>query len=94
MLQAMLGSHNHSHTSEHTHEGSVSDHDTNIWRGLVAMLGVVFFYFTEKCLTMVAECRKKRQRRTQVTIKILISPIGMDNFLVLQQMPNHYLMDI
>ncbi|KAG8283517.1 hypothetical protein J6590_014036 [Homalodisca vitripennis] len=58
---AMMGTHSH----EHEAESDTSDHDTNIWRGLVAMLGVVFFYFTEKCLTMVAECRKKRQRKTQ-----------------------------
>uniref|UniRef100_A0A1B6KB35 Zinc transporter foi n=1 Tax=Graphocephala atropunctata TaxID=36148 RepID=A0A1B6KB35_9HEMI len=65
---AMMGTHNHSHE-----EGTgTSDHDTNIWRGLVAMLGVVFFYFTEKCLTMVAECRKKRQRKTQLMPKVRV----------------------
>jgi len=67
---AMMATHSHSHTD--LPEGSDDSHDANIWRGLVAMLGVVFFYFTEKCLTMVAECRKKRQRKTQLMPKVRV----------------------
>lgn len=66
-LQAMMANHSHSHDHAPSRKDSEpDDHDVNIWRGLVAMLGVVFFYFTEKCLTLIAECRKKRQRKTQV----------------------------
>lgn len=64
-----MGSHSHGQESGHSHgSGSSQDeHDINIWKGLTAMLGVVFFYFTEKFLTMVVECRKKKQRKTQVS---------------------------
>jgi hypothetical protein len=37
-----------------------------MWKGLVAALGLVFFFFTEKCLTLVGEWRKKQQRRKKV----------------------------
>lgn len=51
---------------EHDHgenaiEARVS-HDDGMWKGLAAMLGVVFFYFTEKGLTVVVEWRKRRQK--------------------------------
>lgn len=39
-----------------------SSHDDGMWKGLAAMLGVVFFYFTEKGLTVVVEWRKRRQK--------------------------------
>ncbi|KAG6458103.1 zinc transporter foi [Manduca sexta] len=38
------------------------NHDDGMWKGLAAMLGVVFFYFTEKGLTVVVEWRKRRQK--------------------------------
>lgn len=38
------------------------DHDDGMWKGLAAMMGVVFFYFTEKGLTVVVEWRKRRQK--------------------------------
>nr|CAD7451970.1 unnamed protein product [Timema tahoe] len=41
-------------------------HDLNMWKGLVAALGVVFFFFTEKCLTLVAEWRKTVQKKRKV----------------------------
>lgn len=64
----------HSHTSSPTHhEGQHDDlssaevqHDLNMWKGLVAALGLVFFFFTERCLTLVGEWRKQRQRRRKV----------------------------
>jgi hypothetical protein len=37
-----------------------------MWKGLVAALGLVFFFFTEKCLTLVGEWRKRRQRKKKV----------------------------
>lgn len=38
------------------------DHDDGMWKGLAAMTGVVFFYFMEKGLTVIAEFRKRRQK--------------------------------
>ncbi|GBP49225.1 Zinc transporter foi [Eumeta japonica] len=39
-----------------------SSHDDGMWKGLAAMMGVVFFYFTEKGLTVIVEWRKRRQK--------------------------------
>lgn len=51
---------------EHDHGGTAleerASHDDGMWKGLAAMLGVVFFYFTEKGLTIVVEWRKRRQK--------------------------------
>jgi len=62
--------HSHSHSHARNQHGSLSsakdEHDLNMWKGLVAALGLVFFFFTEKCLTLVGEWRKKRQRRKKV----------------------------
>ena len=59
-----------SHSHGHGHDGLVvdheADHNANMWKGLVAMLGLVLFFFTEKSLTMLAEWRKYRQRRNKV----------------------------
>lgn len=48
----------------HDHTGNAVEvgHDDAMWKGLVAMMGVVFFYFTEKGLTVLAEWRKRRQK--------------------------------
>jgi len=58
------------HSHSHTHHGSVSsakdEHDLTMWKGLVAALGLVFFFFTEKCLTLVGEWRKRQQRKKKV----------------------------
>ncbi|CAH2245583.1 zinc transporter foi [Pararge aegeria] len=58
MPHAMSPSHDH---IENALDAKVS-HDDGMWKGLAAMLGVVFFYFTEKGLTVVVEWRKRRQK--------------------------------
>lgn len=40
-----------------------SSHETMTWRGLVATLGIIFFFITERLLTVIAEWRKQRQKR-------------------------------
>uniref|UniRef100_A0A1B6DE89 Zinc transporter foi n=1 Tax=Clastoptera arizonana TaxID=38151 RepID=A0A1B6DE89_9HEMI len=55
----------------HSHSDSMDHHDINFYRGLVAMFGVIFFYFMEKCLTLVAEWRKSRHQKKQKQPKIL-----------------------
>lgn len=62
------------HDYHHSHENALSNdhvdqHTLNMWKGLVAMMALVMFFFTEKALNMVAEWRKKRQRRNKVTRK-------------------------
>lgn len=78
---------NHSHdstiTSAHGHDhNSDTDaqdpHEKNMWRGFVAMLGLIFFFFMEKCLTLGAEWRKQRQlRKNQVISRF---PHNLENF--------------
>lgn len=60
MPHAMSPSHDHDH--EHSEVDVRASHDDGMWKGLAAMLGVVFFYFTEKGLTVVVEWRKRRQK--------------------------------
>ncbi|RZF46129.1 hypothetical protein LSTR_LSTR012989 [Laodelphax striatellus] len=59
---AMLSTHSHSHS---TVIPAVDNHDINMWRGFVAMVGIVFFYITEKFLAMVASLRKRKQRKPE-----------------------------
>ncbi|XP_045531271.1 zinc transporter foi isoform X1 [Pieris brassicae] len=50
------------HLMPHAMSGHDQSHDDGMWKGLAAMFGVVFFYFTEKGLTVVVEWRKRRQK--------------------------------
>ncbi|KAF4526081.1 hypothetical protein B566_EDAN007574 [Ephemera danica] len=61
---AMGGGHSEEHHS-HDSEGHV---DVNIWRGFVAMMGIIFFFFTEKCLTIMGEWRRRTQRKKKVIL--------------------------
>ncbi|KAJ2939303.1 hypothetical protein O0L34_g13400 [Tuta absoluta] len=58
---AMSPEHDHGH-SDIAHVNARDAHNDSMWKGLAAMLGVVFFYFTEKGLTVVVEWRKRRQK--------------------------------
>lgn len=56
--------HSHEQTSDNHYNDSedIEDqHEKNMWRGFVAMIGLIFFFFMEKCLTLCAEWRKQRQ---------------------------------
>lgn len=67
--------------SHHSHEYIHNDHELdfkeqhnmNMWKGLVAMMGLALFFFTEKALTMLAEWRKLRQRRNKVIISFKLT---------------------
>ncbi|KAL4712136.1 hypothetical protein ACJJTC_010997 [Scirpophaga incertulas] len=58
-MSPMDEDHNHDHGNAVEVRAS---HDDGMWKGLAAMLGVVFFYFTEKGLTVIVEWRKRRQK--------------------------------
>lgn len=60
MPHAMSPMEDHSHGT--TEVEVRASHDDGMWKGLAAMMGVVFFYFTEKGLTVVVEWRKRRQK--------------------------------
>lgn len=61
MPHAMSPAHDHGAHGE-TELETRDSHNDGMWKGLAAMLGVVFFYFTEKGLTVVVEWRKRRQK--------------------------------
>lgn len=64
----------HDHGPEHSSNDDNHDtdhkeqHNMNMWKGLVAMMGLALFFFTEKALMMLAEWRKLRQRRNKVKL--------------------------
>ncbi|XP_015116641.1 zinc transporter foi [Diachasma alloeum] len=70
----------HAMMSSHSHElGAIPqeiDHETlhnsNMWKGLTAMMGLILFFFTEKALSIVAEWRKYRQRRNKPPSRVRV----------------------
>jgi len=74
-----MPSHHHEHDEhqEHTHRDDsnallidhVNLHSTNMWKGLVAMMGFMLFFFTEKALNMISEWRKHWQHKKKVNKK-------------------------
>lgn len=68
----MMSHHSHSHEtalSRNSEADSEAEHNTNMWKGLTAMIGLLIFFFTEKALSMIAEWRKHRQRKSKVRKK-------------------------
>lgn len=59
---AMSTGHEHSR-SEH---GQEAIHDENMWKGFVAMLGLVLFFVVERIIVIVAKWRKERQLKHKV----------------------------
>lgn len=47
-------------------------HQSMIWKGLIAVLGIIFFFFTERALTMIAEWRKKRQKEEKPSSRVRV----------------------
>ncbi|XP_076268129.1 zinc transporter foi-like isoform X1 [Rhynchophorus ferrugineus] len=59
---AMGGGHEHDHGH---HEDGTSSHDAhleNTWKGLVAMMGLIFFFIMERLILLVSKWRKKKQK--------------------------------
>ncbi|KAJ8679860.1 hypothetical protein QAD02_015647 [Eretmocerus hayati] len=72
---AMASDSEHSHSHEHSFSHSSmehDDHDTNVWKGFVAVLGLVLFFFTEKALNMIAEWRKCNQDRNKIPARVRV----------------------
>ncbi|RLU23386.1 hypothetical protein DMN91_003590 [Ooceraea biroi] len=65
--------HHHHHHQENCALSSHTDqHSMNMWKGLVAMMGFVLFFFTEKTLNVLAEWRKHRQRRNKLHTRVRV----------------------
>lgn len=62
LLPHALAPDEHGHGRKHSHSSHELHSRDSMWKGLVAVLGVVFFYFTEKGLTLVTEWRKRIMR--------------------------------
>lgn len=56
----------HALVPDHSHGPTNHDHESPMWMGLAALLGIIFFFFTEKILMLCTEWRKKRQRSRRV----------------------------
>ncbi|XP_017752577.1 PREDICTED: zinc transporter foi-like [Eufriesea mexicana] len=70
---AMMSHHSHEHTHhDHAELDYKEQHNMNMWKGLVAMMGLALFFFTEKALTMLAEWRKLRQRRNKLSSRVRV----------------------
>ncbi|KAJ1526667.1 hypothetical protein ONE63_008249 [Megalurothrips usitatus] len=87
--------HSHGHSSGHSHDdghGHDDAHTINTWKGLVTALGVVFFFLTEKCLTLCAEWRKRRQRKNRAPaprVKVMRDTEDVDNNTVGEKLCKH-----
>jgi hypothetical protein len=63
--------HSHSHENSQSHlsiDHREDEHNTNMWKGFVAVIGLVMFFFTEKALNIISEWRKYNRNRSQVSI--------------------------
>ncbi|KAL6259773.1 hypothetical protein P5V15_009685 [Pogonomyrmex californicus] len=80
---AMMPPHLHEHDEhqEHEHHHNESDalqidhvnlHNMNMWKGLVAMMGFVLFFFTEKALNLISEWRKHWQHRKKMPTRVRV----------------------
>lgn len=66
---AMMSSDHHAGGEEHHHQ-----HDENMWKGVVAMLGLILFFFVERLIMLVAKWRKRKQQLEKVSLTF-ITPI-------------------
>lgn len=55
-----------------TFASTENGHDSMTWKGLVAALGIIFFFLTERILTMIAEWRKRIQKRDDPAARVRV----------------------
>lgn len=55
-----------------TFSSTENGHDSMTWKGLVAALGIIFFFLTERILTMIAEWRKNIQKRDDPPARVRV----------------------
>ncbi|XP_034951471.1 zinc transporter foi isoform X2 [Chelonus insularis] len=73
---AMMSPHSHDFDHDHLdHVEAASEedlHNLNMWKGVVAMMGLILFFFTEKALSMISEWRKYRQRKNKLPSRVRV----------------------
>lgn len=47
-------------------------HEAMIWKGFVAVMGIIFFFFTERGLTIIADWRKNRQKNEKPCSRVRV----------------------
>lgn len=72
MMSPMVHHHDGHHDNDHVMPDHEDLHNLNMWKGLVAMIGLVLFFFAEKALTMFAKWRKLRQRRNKLPSRVRV----------------------
>lgn len=85
-------SHGSSLSHTHDHDHGDDPHSANMWKGLVTSLGVVFFFLMEKCLTLCAEWRKRRQRKSRTPtprVRVMRDTEDVDNNTVGEKLCKH-----
>lgn len=50
----------------------VNGHEKMVWVGFVAVVGIIAFFFMERALTMIAEWRKKRQKKERLPSRVRV----------------------
>lgn len=58
----------HAMSGGHTHEHGHDSHLENTWKGLVAMLGLTFFFIMERLILVAGKWRKKNQKHKTVPV--------------------------
>jgi solute carrier family 39 (zinc transporter), member 10 len=53
---------------DHSSDGDDSHGRDNVWRGFVALVGILLFFFMERCLTVVSEWRRRNQKKNKVPV--------------------------
>ncbi|BES95155.1 ZIP Zinc transporter [Nesidiocoris tenuis] len=70
---AMMSAHSdHAHSSGHNSSDDEDLHTTNLWKGFVAALSAIFFYFTEKGLSLATDWKKRHQRKNKAMTKVRV----------------------
>ncbi|XP_043279328.1 zinc transporter foi isoform X2 [Venturia canescens] len=72
---AMMSHHSHNHETALSGKSEAemeAEHNINMWKGLTAMIGLIIFFFTEKALSMIAEWRKHRQRKSKLPSRVRV----------------------
>ncbi|XP_011503423.1 PREDICTED: zinc transporter foi [Ceratosolen solmsi marchali] len=67
--------HSHSHENSQSHlpvDHREDEHNTNMWKGFVAVIGLVMFFFTEKALNIISEWRRYNQNRSQIPARVRV----------------------
>lgn len=64
----------HAMSSQEHHEddGHEHDHGDSVWKGFVAMMGLIFLFFMESALNFCSEWRKSRQRKDMVPSRVKV----------------------